>query len=175
MQTLAFENPPLEAGFTMDTKQNTTFEALTLLVKAHQYKMLRGVTDRFINHLDEIQKFTIHHIFKGGSLNSDTSFDFSASNVRKYRFNVVREIIERGKRHCTDHVVTVVPSSSVYGFTVKASGGGNRDLAGKPEYHAALEALFTKSLRALMPSTWEAPDLHITTFITDEDPLAGIW
>lgn len=158
--------------------QNTIYTSLLSLVKAHQVKILAGITNRMDNHLDQIQKFCIHHIMAGGELDSDASFDFIASNVRKLVFNVTREHQDRLGRAASRHVVTVHRApQSVYGFTVTAEGGGNRDLAGKPKYHQALVSHFTHHLRSSAPMDWQEPDLSIPTFYTgpDDDPLTDVW
>lgn len=151
----------------------TTFQALSMLVKAHQVKVLAGIADRNFNHMQEIQVFCIKRIMQGGELNSDANFSFSLSNVRKFVFIVERD---HGKGLCSEHTVTVVPSRSVYGFTVTAEGGGNRDIPGKARYHTSLVSHFTHKLRAPVSFNWQAPDLDIPSWHTDRpDPLDGVW
>lgn len=156
----------------------TIYTALCLLVKAHQAKLLAGLTNREDNHTHEIQRFLHAHILQGGELDSDATFDFSNSNVRKFVFIVDHE--HKRPHAFSRHTVTVHPApDSVYGFTVTAEGGGNRDLAGKGKYHYELVSHFTRQLRADAPVDWQAPDLHIPTFYTGPEetpgPLDGVW
>jgi len=160
------------------TSPTTIYMALCLLVKAHQVKVLAGLSNRMDNHTIEIQRFCHAHILQGGELDSDATFSFELSNVRKLVFKVDHE--HKNPHVYSRHLVTVHPApKSVYGFTVTAEGGGNRDLAGKGKYHFALVSHFTHQLRADAPVDWEAPDLHIPTFYTGPgeqvDPLDGVW
>ena len=155
----------------------TIYAALCLLVKAHQVKLLAGLTNRMDNHTIEIQRFCQCHLLQGGDLDSDATFSFELSNVRKFVFKVDHE--HKRPPAYSRHLVTVHPApKSVYGFFVTAEGGGNRDLAGKPKYHQALVSHFTYQLRSSVPMDWQEPDLHIPTFYTgpdESDVLVDVW
>lgn len=135
----------------------TVFQALSMLIKAHQVKLLAGISNRLDNHHNQIQVFSEDYILRGGELDSDANFSFILSNVRKFVFKVDHQ--HPGQNKWSEHLVTVVPSRSVYGFTVTAEGGGNRDIPGKARYHTSLVSHFTHKLRAPVSFNWQAPDL----------------